>query len=199
MEAVKVTRKAEQSQATQGALLAAARELFAERGYAAVATEEIVRGARVTRGALYHHFAGKEDVLRALCHELSRELAERCAAAALAHEDQWRQILAGLDAFLDGCTDPAVQQILMLDAPVVLGWEEWRTIDAQYGLGMVRASLDAAMESGLIEPQPPGPLTHLIVGALDEAAMYIARADDPVAARREIGDALRRLLEGLRA
>ena len=197
--AVKVSRKAEQSQATQAALLAAARTLFAERGYAAVATEEIVRAARVTRGALYHHFAGKEDLLRALCHELNRELAEKCAAAALAEEEQWAQIVAGVDAFLDACTDPAVQQILMLDAPGVLGWEEWRAIDAQYGLGIVRASLEAAMESGLVERQPVEPLTHLLVGAMDEAAMYIARAADPVTARREMGEALRRTVEGLRA
>lgn len=190
--------KTQRSEQTRTALLAAARELFAERGYAGVSTEEIVQRAGVTRGALYHHFDGKEDVLRAVLHELNRELAEKSAAAALTETDQWRQILAAVDAFLDACTEPAVQQIMMLDSPSVLGWEEWREIDNQYGLGLVRASLEAAMETGLIERQPVEPLAHLIVGALDEAAMYIARAPDAELARRDMGASVVRMLEGLR-
>lgn len=190
--------KAQRSEATRGALVAAARELFAARGYAGVATEEIVRRAGVTRGALYHHFSGKDDLLRAVLHELARELAEASAAAAVTESDQWRQILAAVEAFLDACTDPAVQRIMMIDAPSVLGWEEWREIDTQYGLGLVKASLQAAMESGLIAEQPVDPLAHLLVGALDEAAMYIARADDVGAARREMGTSVERMLAGLR-
>jgi len=190
--------KAQRSEATRATLVAVARELFAERGYAGVGTEEIVRRAGVTRGALYHHFTGKDDLLRAVLHDLSRELAEASAAAALAETDQWRQILAAVDAFLDACTDPAIQRIMMVDAPSVLGWEEWREIDTQYGLGLVKASLENAMETGLIERQPVDALAHLVVGALDEAAMYIARASDPVAARREMGASVQRMLDGLR-
>ncbi len=190
--------KARQPEATRAALVAAARELFAERGYAGVGTEEIVQRAGVTRGALYHHFADKEDLLRGVLHDLSRELAEASAAAALKETDQWRQILAAVDAFLDACTDPAVQQIMMTDAPSVLGWDEWREIDAQYGLGLVRASLENAMETGLIARQPVDPLAHLLVGALDEAAMYISRAADTAVARREMGESIERMLDGLR-
>jgi AcrR family transcriptional regulator len=113
--------KVRQPEATRAALVAAARELFAERGYAGVGTEEIVQRAGVTRGALYHHFNGKEDLLRAVLHDLARELAEASATAALKETDQWRQILAAVDAFLDACVDPAVQQIMMTDAPSVLG------------------------------------------------------------------------------
>ena len=189
----------QRSEATRGALVDAARGLFAEHGYAGIGTEEIVKRAGVTRGALYHHFAGKEDLLRAVLHDLARELAEASATAALAETDQWRQILAAVDAFLDACMDPAVQQIMMTDAPSVLGWEEWREIDAQYGLGLVKASLEAAMGSGLIERQPVDPLAHLVVGALDEAAMYIARAADAGAARREMGESIERMLTGLRS
>ncbi len=191
--------KARRPEATRAALVAAARQLFAERGYANVGTEEIVARAGVTRGALYHHFADKRDLLRAVLHDLARELAEASAAAALAQSDQWRQILAAVDAFLDACTDPAVQQIMMIDAPSVLGWEEWREIDTQYGLGLVKGSLQSAMESGLIAAQPVDPLAHLIVGALDEAAMYIARAGDTTLARREMGESIERMLDGLRA
>jgi AcrR family transcriptional regulator len=190
--------KVRQPEATRAALVAAARALFAERGYAGVGTEEIVRRAGVTRGALYHHFADKEDLMRAVFHDLSRELAEASATAALKETDQWRQIIAAVDAFLDACTDPAVQRIMMTDAPSVLGWDEWREIDTQYGLGLVKASLQNAMETGLIAPQPVDPLAHLLVGALDEAAMYIARAPDPDAARREMGDSIERMLAGLR-
>ena len=190
--------KAQQAEATRGALVAAARKLFAEHGYAGVGTEEIVKRAGVTRGALYHHFGDKKDLMRAVLHDLSRELAEASAAAALKETDQWRQILAAVDAFLDACTDPAIQRIMMTDAPSVLGWDEWRQIDAQYGLGLVKASLGHAMETGLIARQPVEPLAHLVVGALDEAAMYISRAEDARAARREMGESIERMLAGLR-
>ena len=191
--------KAQQSEATRAALVAVARELFAERGFAGVGTEEIVRRAGVTRGALYHHFSGKNDLLRAVLHDLSRELAEASATAALSETDEWRRILVAVGAFLDACTDPAIQRIMMVDAPSVLGWEEWREIDMQYGLGLVKASLENAMQTGLIDRQPVEPLAHLIVGALDEAAMYIARARDSAAARREMGASIERMLDGLRA
>jgi len=190
--------KPRQPEATRAALVAAARELFAERGYAGVGTEEIVHHAGVTRGALYHHFADKEDLLRAVLHDLARELAEASAAAALKQTDQWRQILAAVDAFLDACIDPAIQRIMMTDAPSVLGWDEWREIDSQYGLGLIKASLENAMETGLIARQPIDPLAHLLVGALDEAAMYISRAADDRVARREMGESIERMLNGLR-
>jgi AcrR family transcriptional regulator len=190
--------KAQRSEATRSALVDAARALFAEHGYAGIGTEEIVKRAGVTRGALYHHFSGKEDLLRAVLHELARELAEASATAALRETDQWRQILAAVDAFLDACTDPAVQQIMMTDAPSVLGWEEWREIDNQYALGLVKGTLEAAMDSGLIARQPVDPLSHLLVGALDEAAMYIARAADAGTARTEMGESIERMLTGLR-
>ena len=190
--------KAQRSEATRSALVGAARELFAERSYAGVGTEEIVQRAGVTRGALYHHFSGKEDLLRAVLHQLSAELAEASAAAALEQTDQWQQILAAVGAFLDRCTDRAIQQIMLTDAPSVLGWDEWREIDQQYALGLVKASLAQAMETGLVVRQPVDPLAHLIVGALDEAAMYIARAPDEKAARREMGESVERMLEGLR-
>ena len=193
-----MSRQAARSEATRAKLVAAARELFAKRAYAGVGTEEIVKRAGVTRGALYHHFGDKRDLMRAVLHDLSRELAEASAAAALAETDQWQQILAAVNAFLDACTDPAIQRIMMTDAPSVLGWDEWREIDTQYGLGLVKASLDQAMETGLIARQPVDPLAHLVVGALDEAAMYISRAPDAETARREMGESVERMLEGLR-
>jgi AcrR family transcriptional regulator len=191
------SRKAEQSEATQAALIAAARELFASTGYAAVPTEEIVQRAGVTRGALYHHFRDKQDLFRAVVEKLEQETVERIAAAALTESDPWQQQQTALAAFLDVCLEPDVQQIILTDAPSVLGLEAWREIEAKYGLALVRAGLQLVMEAGLIAEQPLDPLAHLIMGALGEAGLVIARAADPKAARAEVGASVERLLDGL--
>ncbi|HEX4186905.1 MAG TPA: TetR/AcrR family transcriptional regulator [Solirubrobacteraceae bacterium] len=191
--------KAAQSEATRAALIATARALFAERGYAEVGTEEIVRAAGVTRGALYHHFAGKRDLFEAVYEEVERQLVERIAASAISSaSDPLQALKAGAEAFLDACEDPAVQQIALLDAPSVLGWERWREIGLRYGFGLVQATVQAAMDAGLIERQPVQPLSHLLLGAMDEGAMLIARSDDAGQTRREVGTSMARLLDALR-
>jgi AcrR family transcriptional regulator len=190
--------QAERSEATRAALLRAARELFAERGYAGVGTEEIVRRSGVTRGALYHHFRGKADLFRAVFERLEQELAERFAGEALARPDPWEALGAGAELFLDVCLEPEVQRIALLDAPSVLGWEEWREIEARYSLGLIRAGLEAAMEAGAIERRPLDALAHVILGAMMETGLFVARAADVPAARAEGGEVLRTLLESLR-
>ncbi|MDX6698483.1 MAG: hypothetical protein QOE65_1880 [Solirubrobacteraceae bacterium] len=189
--------KAQQSEATRGELVAAARRLFAERGYGGVGTEEIVRAAGVTRGALYHHFAGKRELFRAVYEDIERELVEQIAAVAVTAPDPVAALRAGAQAWLDACEEPAVQRIALLDAPSVLGWEEWREIGMRYGFGLVQGTLQAAMDAGLLEPGPVKPLAHLIVGAVDEAAMVIARADDGGKTRREVGESLERFIDHL--
>ena len=192
------SRKAEQSQATRTALLEAARELFSDPGYAAVSTEEIVQSAGVTRGALYHHFRDKRDLFAAVVEQVEQEVVERVAEAALGAGDPWEQQLAAIGAYLDVCLEPAVQRILLVDAPSVLGVAAWREIEATYGLGLVRAGLQRLMDAGLIEQQPVEPLAHLVLGALTEGGLLIARAEDRTSARREVGESLDRLLSGLR-
>lgn len=187
----------ERAEATRAELIAAARRLFAQRGYAGVGTEEIVRAAGVTRGALYYHFAGKPQLLEAVYEEVERELTEKIATGALAGSDPMQALRAGTEMFLDACLEPEVQQIVLLDAPAVLGWERWREIAADHGLGLVEAALGAAMEAGMIARQPLRPLAHVMMGALDEAAMLVARADDTDAARAEVGATLASILEGL--
>src|SRR3954454_11990468 len=191
--------QAERSAATRAAMIAAARELFAERGYAAVGTEEIVRRAGVTRGALYHHFGGKRDLLEAVYEAIESELTAQIAAGALSRSDPLEALRGGAGAFLDRCLEPEVQQIVLLDAPAVLGWERWRDIGARYGLGLIEAALGAAMESGEIAPAPVKLLAHVLMRALDEAAMVVARAEDPVAARDEMETVLGGILHGLRS
>jgi AcrR family transcriptional regulator len=191
-------RKAEQSEATRGELVRVARELFADRGYAAVPTEEIVQRAGVTRGALYHHFKDKRALFRAVVEQLEQETAERVASAALEQADPWQVQITALNTYLDVCLDPAVQTILLIDAPSVLGPAEWREIEATYGLALVRMGLESVMDAGQIERQPVEPLAHLMLGALSEAGLMIARAEDQQAARREVGEGVERLLDGLR-
>jgi AcrR family transcriptional regulator len=191
-------RQAERSEATRKALVDVGRKLFAKRGYADVGTEEIVRRAGVTRGALYHHFSGKEDLFRAVAEQVEEEMTRKSAEAALAHEDPWEQQRAGWEAFLDACLDPAVQRIILLDAPSVLGPKVWREIASKYGLALVQFGIASLIDAGMIARQPVDPLAHLVIGALSEAAVVIAQAEDTEAARAEMGAALERLMTGLR-
>ena len=180
-------RQAERSAATRRALLDSGRSLFAERGFAGTAREDLVAQAGVTRGALYHHFVGKEQLFRAVFEEMERAVAERIMQAAAVGSDPAEQLRLGCVAFLDLATDSAVQRIVLIDAPSVLGWRAWREVEAVYGLGLVRDGLQAAMDAGQIRAQPVTPLAHVVLAAVNEAALYIAGAADPVTARTEMG------------
>jgi AcrR family transcriptional regulator len=188
----------ERSRVTRERLLAHARTLFAERGYAAVGTEEIVRAAGVTRGALYHQFRDKAALFEAVVEEVEAETTAAVAEQAVtASGPPLEALRAGARAFLTLCADPGVERILLLDAPAVLGWERWREIGLRHGLGLVSGVLEAGMESGTIARQPVTALAHLLIGALDEGAMLVARADDRAAARRDVDAVIDRLLDGL--
>lgn len=191
-------RRSEQADATRTALIAAARALFTERGYAATSTTEIVERAGVTRGALYHHFPAKDDVFRAVFEQLEDEVTQHVARAALAGADPFEQFRLGSRAYLDACLDPAVQRVVLVEGPSVLGWERWQEVEQRYGYGLVVAGVEAAMAAGLVETQPVAPLAHVLFGALTEAGMVVARAEDPGAARAVMDEAMDRLLDGLR-
>ncbi len=190
--------QAERAEATRAALIAAARRLFTERGYDGVAAEEIVRAAGVTRGALYHHFGGKPQLLEAAYEQLEAESTERVARIVLGSEleSPLGAMRAGIEAFLDECAEPELRRIALHDAPAVLGWERWREIGAANGLGLIEASLSAAIEAGEIRSVPVKPTAHLLLGALDEAAMLVARSDDPTS-RAEVTSVLLILLDNL--
>jgi len=196
---VKRTKHAERSEATRAALVAAARPLFAERGYAGVGTEEIVRAAGVTRGALYHQFADKRELFAAVFEDTEAELIAEAAQRVAGGADPVEALRGGFLGWLEACSRPAVQRIVLVDAPAVLGWEEWRAIGERHGLGVTMAALQAGMDAGALAPQPVRPLAHVVVGALDEAALYVARADDAETARAEMTQVLDRLVESLRA
>lgn len=191
--------QADRSAATRASLVQAARPLFAEHGFGGVGTETIVAAAGVTRGALYHQFADKTELFQAVYEaieeDLARRLGERVAVAGAS--DPIEVMTLGANAWLDACGEQEVQQIVLLDGPAVLGWQRWREIGMQYGLGLIEGLLTHAIAVGRIPPQPVRALTHVLVGALDEAGLYIARAEDQVAASEEMRAVIATLVAGL--
>jgi AcrR family transcriptional regulator len=193
------TKQDLRSEATRQRLIAAARTLFAERGYADVGTEQIVQAAGVTRGALYHQFRDKAALFAAVAETVQADIAHQITTGARADglTDPMAMLHAGVRRFLEACADPAVERILLLDGPAVLGWQAWRDLADRYGLGLLQQALQAAIGAGAITPQPVVPLAHVLIGALDECALYVARAPDPPAARQQCTAILQQLLDGL--
>lgn len=185
----------ERTAVTRRTLLDAARRLFGAEGYAAVGTERVAREAGMTRGALYHQFADKTELFAAVLEEVEAEIASRMAEAAngLDPADTGALLVAGAGVFLDACTEADIQRIVLLDGPSVLGWERWREICLRHSVGLVAFLLADGMERGTIPRQPVDPLTHVLIGAVDEAALYVARSPDPARARAEMDGVLRRL------
>lgn len=184
---------------TRAALIEAARPLFGARGFAAVGTEEVVRAAGLTRGALYHQFEDKTELFAAVFEQVEAEVTTRLATGALAEEtDPLSALSAGARELLELFAEPGLERIVLIDAPSVLGWERFREIGMRYGFGLVSGALVAAMEAGQIAVGPVRPLAHLLIGALDEGALYVARAPDKDAARLELASSFDRVLGGLR-
>jgi AcrR family transcriptional regulator len=189
---------------TRVALVAAARRRFAEQGYAATGTEEIVADARVTRGALYHHFRDKADLFQEVMKEVASEVAEALVESELTRDpagpsDAWTQLCTGFQSLLDFSTrtDTDFQRIVLVDGPAVLGNDAWNTLVETHGYRLLSQWLERAIAEKAIDPIPVAPLTRLVAALLAEASLYIARADDPLAARQETGVALDRLMSGL--
>ena len=189
----------ERSEATQRALVESARDLFASDGYSNTQLDDIVRTAGVTKGALYHHFGGKADLFRAVYEHEQGQLAKLVSAAYHRKRDPWKGFLAGCRALLEAQLDPGLQRITLLDAPSVLGWEQMREIQSKYCLRLVREGLQQAMAEGQIASRPIEPITHLVVGAIFEGSMMVARADDQRAAAKRLLAELRILLDAFRA
>jgi AcrR family transcriptional regulator len=196
---VKRRTQAERSAGTRAVLIAAARALWADRGYAAVGTPEIAAAAGVTRGAMYHQFADKAALFRAVAAAVEADLTRRLgeAVARSGARDPAAALRAATDAWLDLSQEPDVRQLILLDAPVVLGWAGFRDLALEHGLGLTEQLLDAAIAAGQLRRQPTRALAHVLIGALDEGAMMIATADDPAVAREDARDVLHGLLDAL--
>jgi AcrR family transcriptional regulator len=170
--------KTAQTLATKAKLEQVAQELFAERGFADVSAEEVAAKAGVTRGALYHHYDGKEGLFTAVVEAAMQELHAKLAAEAATVSDPLAALERGIHVFLEVCSRAPVQKILLIDAPAVLGWVKWREMDAKYGLGLLKRALLAAQAAGRLENHDAELLAHLLLGALIEAAMLIARSTE---------------------
>ncbi len=188
----------ERSTATTRHLVEVARELFASEGYAQTSTEEVVRRAGVTRGALYHHFGSKEGLFVAVLDAVQADVARQVTAAAAVASDPFEQLRAGCHAFLTAALDPRVQRIALIDAPSVLGWDTWREQDAAHSQRLLQLALEDLTARGIISVTSPTAATYLLSGAMNEAALWIARAHPIEPALDAALDALNRLLDGLR-
>ena len=192
------SRQDQHSLETRRALLRIARKLFGSRGYSQTSIADIAKGARVTSGALYHHFRDKKQIFEAIVEEIEREIMSKADAAAAGRRDPWDRLLAGIEAMLDASMAADVQRIGFVDAPVVLGPDAARAIAQRYGYGRLLQALQNIVDAGLVRRHPVQILGPIVLGSLTEAATAIAGADDPRAARKQAGDILRELLAGLR-
>ena len=193
--------RAAQGAATAKTLRRQARKLFTKKGYSGVNTEELVESARVTKGALYHHFANKKELYEAVVEDVEQELVEKLEAAG-AGRKPWDRLLSMCRAYLDACRDPALARMLVLEAPVVLGWKTWCDLEQKYEVSSFARCLEQAGAASFTRtaiPESHETLAQVILGALTTGASVIATAEDPAAAQKEVEKTIERLLTGLRS
>jgi len=191
------TRREEYSEATRIALLDAAAEAFAAQGFARTSVDDIVRRARVTKGALYHHFKDKTAVFEAVFCRIEETIVARVAEASDRVSDPWARVEAGFGAILDAALEPAHRRIVFEEAPVALGWTRWREIEQQYMMGLLRATLSSLQEAGLIRAEPLDLVAPVLFAAIGEATQVAAREKDTKAARRAAKRLVLQLVRGL--
>ncbi|MBV9313790.1 MAG: TetR/AcrR family transcriptional regulator [Pseudonocardia sp.] len=194
------SRREEYSESTRAALVCSARELFAESGYAETSLDAIAAVARVTKGALYHHFpGGKKALFGAVFNQIEDEVHERLVAQLNSAEGTpWEVGLACLRTFLHLCIEPVYRRVVWQEGPHVMGFGDWWECEERHALGLIRSVLENLMESGDIERLPLEPLARTISGALAGAATAIGLAADPEQVRADFEQVITRLLLGLR-
>ncbi|HEX2890734.1 TetR/AcrR family transcriptional regulator [Vineibacter terrae] len=190
-------RKAAKGQATRAQIVQTATLLFSTAGYEATSIETVLARSGVSRGALYHHFASKEALFTAVLEAMEARIAQATIDASRGIADRVEAMRVGGEAFLELSRDPAIRQIVLIDAPAVLGWQKWRDIDARFGFGLLKGSLQAAADDGRLRPDLVDIYAHILLAALLETALVIARAEDPAAAARLGRTALQELIDKL--
>jgi len=188
--------QAERREATTAALVDAARELFAQDGFDATSVDAVAARANVTKGAVYHHFAGKGKLFEAVFAREVAKLTETLVAVYARKRDPWDAFVASCRAFLEDCLEPGRQRIVLLDAFGAIGWEAMRTLEAPL-LDSMEVAITRAVESGRIAPRPAGPLARFLFGALCETAMAVARAENHKTAHRAAVAELSRVMAAL--
>ena len=191
-------KRAAQGRATRGQLIEVATSLFADHGYEGTSIEAVLTAAGVSRGALYHHFAGKEALFTAVLEVLSDRITAQITEVISGCADPVDAVRAAALGWIDLAGDPVIQRIMLVDAPSVLGWEQWRAMDEGRTVGAMRDMLQAVSDTGRLPGELVVPFAHMILAALDEAAMVVARAPDSRVAvaeeRQAVEEFLARLL-----
>ncbi|MBN9740756.1 MULTISPECIES: TetR/AcrR family transcriptional regulator [Amycolatopsis] len=192
------SRRLDYSESTRSALVDSAVELFTKRGYAGTSLDEVAKRARVTKGALYHHFSGKQALFEAAFEQVESLVYDRLQKIMTGDGEPWERAMGGLQAFIRSCLDPSYQRIAIHEGPVVMGWERWREAEEQSSFGLVRSGLQLLVDAGEVEPVPVDLTARLLFGALSSAATEIAGAADPKKVGAEIEDVITRMLSRLR-
>ena len=192
------TRRSEYSESTRQALVDSAVDLFTKRGYAGTSLDEVVKRARVTKGALYHHFSGKQALFEAAFAQVETRSIESLTAVLTGEGGAWDTAVAALRAYVRKCLEPEYQRIIVHEAPVVMGWERWREAEEQFSFGLLRTAVQLLVDAGEIEEAPVEIMARLLFGALSAGASTIASSSDPKRTGREVERAILRVLEGLR-
>ena len=191
-----MNRRIAQGQATRRQLLEVATRLFAAQGFDDTSIEQVLTEAGVSRGSLYHHFDGKDRLFEAVVEHVEQGVVEQLMVAVSRHRDPVKVLRAGCAAWIASVENRAVRQIILTDAPAVLGWQRWREIDERYGFGLLKHGLEAVAEAGRLAVADVDVVAHVLLGALNEAAMLVARAESPTKARRQATAAVDRLIDG---
>lgn len=187
----------EYTESTRQALVDGAVALFAERGYAGTSLDEIARRARVTKGALYHHFTGKQALFEAAFDAVEADTMRRLSKTVAAQREPWDAAVVGLRAYLQICLEPAYQRLVINEAPVVMGWARWRAAEEHFTFGLIRSTVEAVMRSREVVELPIEPLTRLLFGALNAGAVAIANSPDPKQTQSEVQLCVERVVWGL--
>ncbi len=195
----RMNKNVERGRVTRAHLVDVATRLFAAQGYEATSIDAVLAEAGVSRGSLYHHFPGKDALFWAVLEGIAARVGEQLLSAERDAPDPIAALRVGYLGWIRLAADPVVQQTVLIDAPAVLGWQRWREIDEQGNLGWIKTALGYAADTGRIEPRHVDVFAHIVMAAVNEVAMMIARADDPVAALPEAESAFAEFLDRLLA
>jgi AcrR family transcriptional regulator len=197
-EGRRMNKNVERGQATRAHLVDVATQLFASHGYDGTSIEAVLAEAGVSRGSLYHHFAGKDALFWAVLEGVAARVGEQLTALERDAPDPVAALRVGYLGWVRLASDPVVQQTVLIDAPAVLGWQRWREIDEQ-NLGWIKAALTYAADAGRIERRHVDAFAHIVLAAANEVALKVARADDPAATLPDAESAFAEFLDRLLA
>ncbi|RJQ72355.1 TetR/AcrR family transcriptional regulator [Pseudonocardiaceae bacterium YIM PH 21723] len=191
-------RRLEYSESTRKALVDSAVELFTRRGYSSTSLDEVAQRARVTKGALYHHFGGKQALFEAAFDQVESGVVAKLAKVAEDPGEPWEIVQRGIKTFLRVCLEPTYQRIVVHEAPVVMGWERWREAEKHYSYGIIQELIMTLVETGELRPLPVQAMVDVFYGGLSSAATVIATSDDPRKASADVGTVMNTILDSLR-